>query len=103
MNYIKVFKAIEEEFDSEIALMVIQILTVSQESFNKGRTKYLSEPQKYLRNSFNAIFWEQPEEKQSLAWNLFNTVYDWDIAQEMQGLGGCEVKSFKELLVKKPE
>lgn len=103
MNYIKVFKAIEEEFDSEIALMVIQILTVSQEAFNKRRPKYLSEPQKYLRNSFKDIFWEQPEEKQSIVWNLFNTVYDWCIAQEMQGLGGCEVKAFKELLAKNPE
>ena len=103
MQYIKVFKAIEEEFDSEIALMVIQVLTVAQEAYNKGRAKYLGEPQKYLRKSFKDIFWEQHEEKQSLVWNLFNVVYDWEIAQEMQGLGGCEVESFKELIAKKPE
>lgn len=95
MNYTNVYNAIAEEFSPKLALMVIQILTINMTTkIPKDISTFAGKVEKKARK----LLWEESRADVDLALALVDCVHSWEIGQSMHGLGGCERKSFKELL-----
>ena len=94
MNYSKIYDTIAEEFSPKIALMVVQIITISMTTKIPKDLKLMSKVERKARK----LLWEESRADVDLALALVDCVHSWEIGQSMNGLGGCERKSFKELL-----
>ena len=94
MNYSKIYDTIAEEFSPKIALMVVQIITISMTTKIPKDLKLMSKVERKARK----LLWEESRADIELALELFAVSHDWESRQSMNGLGGCERKSFKELL-----
>jgi hypothetical protein len=99
MNYKKLYDAVNAEFDDEIALSVVQIMTINLTTKPKKKniTGEQSFRDKILKKAKKAL-WELSDDDFDLSVKLWGCVPSWNIRQDMNGLGGCTVKSFKELL-----
>ena len=98
MNFAKLYSAISEEFSPKIALMVVQIVTINMTTkMPKDISTFAEKVEKKARK----LLWEESRADIELALQLFVVCHNWEIGQSMHGLGGCERKSFKELLVTK--
>lgn len=99
MNFKKLYDAVNAEFDAEIALSVVQIMTInlSTKPKKKNMTGEKSFRDKILKKAKKAL-WELSDDDYELAIKLWDCVPSWNLRQDMNGLGGCTVKSFKELL-----
>jgi hypothetical protein len=99
MNYKKLYDAVNAEFDAEIALSVVQIMTInlSTKPNKKNMTGEKSFRDKILKKAKKAL-WELSDDDFDLSVKLWGCVPSWNIRQDMNGLGGCTVKSFSELL-----
>ena len=95
MNFAKLHSAISEEFSPKIALMVVQIVTINMTTkFPEDISRFAEKVEKKARK----LLWEESRADIELALELCTVCHDWEIRQSMNGLGGCERKSFKELL-----
>ena len=99
-DFTRVYNAINEEFDNrDLAMMVVQIYTINlttkvkpKDIINTGRfTDKLIEKSK-------KVLWEYPIDDVELAISLWKCIHSWETRQTMYGIGGCEKKTFKELL-----
>ena len=99
MNFKKLYDAVNADFDAEIALSVVQIMTInlSTKPTKKNMTGEKSFRDKILKKAKKAL-WELSDDDFDLSVKLWGCVPSWNIRQDMNGLGGCTVKSFKELL-----
>ena len=94
MNYSKLYSAIAEEFSPKIALMVLQIVTISMTTKIPKDLNLASKVEKKARK----LLWEESRADIELALKIFECVHSWDTRQSLQGLGGCVTKTFKELM-----
>jgi hypothetical protein len=94
MKYYEIFKAISAEYPEHIALAVIQIYTINLSTKLKLNGKF---EQKIIKKS-NKLLCEMSESDRELSVNLWRVTYEYLTRQSLQGLGGCEVKTFKQLL-----
>ena len=99
-DFTRIYNAINEEFNNpELAMIVVQIYTIHLTTKVKSKdwthAGHLTE--KVIKKS-KKVLWEYPIDDVELAISLWQCVYDWEIGQSMDGLGGCEKKTFKELL-----
>ena len=99
MIYKKIYDAVKAEFNDEIALTVVQILTINlskkikkKDMIVKGifRDKVLTKAKKVL--------WEVDDDTFDLAVKIWDVYPSWNTRQSLHGLGGCTIKTFKELL-----
>jgi hypothetical protein len=99
MNFKKLYDAVNADFDAEIALSVVQIMTInlSTKPSKKNMTGEKSFRDKILKKAKKAL-WELSDDDYELVIKLWGCVPSWNLRQDMNGLGGCTVKSFKELL-----
>lgn len=102
MNFIRIFNQVQLEFDTELAIVVNGIITIQlsrmptmEEINNTGLYE------QNITKQCKEIFWETPKHIFDQAVNIWLIVYDWEIRQDMHGLGGCTIKSLKELLHEK--
>lgn len=98
-NYVKLYDAVKAEFNDEIALSVVQILTINHSVKPKKKdmvTKGLFRD-KILKKS-KKVLWEVDDDTYDLAVKIWDVVPSWETRQEFNGLGGCTIKCFKELL-----
>ena len=102
-DFDRIYNTIAEEFDNPtLALMVVQIYTINlttkvkpKDIINTGRfTDKLIEKSK-------KVLWEYPIDDVELAISLWECIHSWETRQTMHGIGGCEKKTFKELLAEK--
>lgn len=94
------YDAVVSEFeDTELALMVVQAVTVNL-------TTEVLEEDFTTKNSFGTrvedkvrkLLWSYPQHKVDLAIRLWECYHSWDIGKGCAGLGGCVERTFKELL-----
>ena len=101
MKYMRLFEAVQDEFELEIALCVIQISTIQLGL--KPKLKELTGEKSFeerVITKAKKLLWETDSSIVDQAIEVWRVSYDWGVKQSMDGLGGCEKKTFKELLSK---
>jgi hypothetical protein len=101
-DFTKMYDAINLEFGNpELAMMVIQIYTINLTT--KTKLSHLQESGKFtdkVIKKAKKVLWQYSHDDVELAIKLWQCIHIWEIGQSMNGLGGCEKKTFKELLKK---
>jgi hypothetical protein len=94
------YDTVVSEFeDTELALMVVQALTVNlttevlEEDFI-AKGIYSTRVEDKVRK----LLWSYPQHKVDLAIRLWECYHSWTIGRSFAGLGGCVERTFKELL-----
>ena len=99
MNYNKVYDAVAAEYGPEVALAAVQILTVNMTTKIKPKDfKTAGRFTEKIKRKAKDLLWECDPQviQQALAcWEVSNS---WQTRQSLQGMGGCEAKTFKELI-----
>ena len=98
MNFVKIFKTVENEFDSEIALLVclahsinLSLKVTDEDLMLKGNyTKRLNE-------KTHNILWEYPD-KVELVIKIRDAFQSFEMGESFNGLGGCTKKTLKECI-----
>jgi hypothetical protein len=101
MKFMKVWCAVADEFGIEAAVLVSQITTIQMTL--KPTMKELQGVKSFgdrVIKRAKEVLWEEEPERVEQAIDIWRVSHDWQIRQEMAGLGGCEKKTFKELLTK---
>jgi hypothetical protein len=101
MKFMKVWCAVADEFGIEAAVLVSQITTIQMTL--KPTMKELQGVKSFgdrVIKRATEVLWEEDPKRVEQAIDIWRVSYDWQIRQEMAGLGGCEKKTFKELLTK---
>jgi len=99
MKYMRLFEAVHDEFGLDVALCVIQISTIQMSL--KPKLKELTGEKSFEKRVITKakhLLWETDSTIVEQAIEVWRVSYDWGIRQSMNGLGGCEKKTFKELL-----
>lgn len=99
MKYIEMFNAVELEFDTTIALCVVQIYSINlllkpSMAELKGKKSF---EERIIRRA-KALLWEVDGDIVAKSIQIWKQVHDWQSRKTMQGLGGCEYKTFRQLL-----
>jgi hypothetical protein len=100
MRYIDIFKQLTTEgFSEEVALSVIQVVTINitkpiKKRHLYGDRNYADE----IINDAQTLLYGLPVETFEKVIALWNCISEWETRIIMQGIGGCEVKTFKQLL-----
>ena len=87
------------EFNKETAILTIMAtgiatqVQVKDKDFH-GNNSYAKRRNKKIRE----VLWEHPKEKVTLAIDLLDAIYCYEIAKDFDGLGGCKRKTLKECL-----
>ena len=99
-DFTRIYDTIVEEFDNPtLALMVVQIYTINLTT--KIRPKDISHPGRFTEKVIEKskkVLWQSEDSDVELAILLWQCIHSWENRQAMHGLGGCEKKTFKELL-----
>lgn len=101
MKFMKLFEAVADEFDMDVALAVVQIITIQLRL--KPKMKELTGEKSFEERVITKakdVLWETDSSIVEQAIQVWRVTHDWDVRQTMAGLGGCEKKTFKELLTK---
>ena len=96
MNYNKLYAAVKEEYSEDIALSVciaysIHMQTDIEDEDLTESGRYHKRVEENIRN----VLWENDDI--DLIIDIESRVYTWEICQEMDGLGGCKAKLFKDI------
>ena len=99
MKFMKVWCAVADEVGIETAVLVIQITTIqlALKPTKKEMQGVKSFGDRVIKRA-KEVLWDEDPKRVEQAIDLWRVSYDWQIRQEMAGLGGCEKKTFKELL-----
>jgi GTPase Era involved in 16S rRNA processing len=98
---LNVFKAINEEFDEKIAISVVQVITINSTlKLRDSEWSVAGQRVKRITKRARKVLFELNDDEFHLVMSLLDVSHDWKNKQSLQGLGGCEVKTFKELLGK---
>lgn len=89
MNYNRLYAAVKEEYSEDIALSVCIAFSIHMQ------TKIEEEYQKRIEENIRDVLWEN--DNIDLIIDLESRVYQWDISNSLNGLGGCKPKLFKEI------
>ena len=99
MNYNKFYDAVAAEYGPEVALAAVQILTVNMTTKIKPKDfKTAGRFTEKIKRKAKDLLWECDPQviQQALAcWEVSNS---WQTRQSLQGMGGCEAKTIKELV-----
>jgi hypothetical protein len=100
MEHLRIFNAIKADFGEQIALSVCQInaICLTTKVKRKDIGSHGGSFAERVTKKATKLLWESSPEELELALALWGCVHDWEIKQSLDGLGGCEKKTFKELL-----
>ena len=103
MNYTKLYSEIESEFNHDIALLSITAIAIhlSITPSKKDITIKGHFGQKIYKKITQTLW----EHKDSLETVLYITAvfYDYDLKKSLNGIGGCQAKSFTQLITELKE
>jgi hypothetical protein len=103
MKYIDIFKQlISEGFSEEVALSVVQVITIN--IIKPIKKKHLSGDRDYaseIISDAKLLLWKLPIETFTEIITLCSCISEWETRMSIQGIGGCKVKTFKQLLDEK--
>lgn len=97
MNHIEIFNAIKADFGEEVALSACLINSINLTMKVKKKDWTSSNREERITKKARKLLWELSDEDFSLAMIIWDLIYDWEVKQTLDGLGGCETKTFKEL------
>ena len=105
MNYTKLYSEIESEFNHDIALLSITAIAIHL-SINPSK-KDITVKGHFGQKIYKKItqtLWEH-DYKDNLETVLYITAvfYDYDLCKSLNGLGGCQAKSFTQLITELKE
>lgn len=100
MNYKKLYSAVKDEYSDDIALSVciayaIHMNTEIEDEDLTESARYHKRFHKRVEEQIRYVLCE--DDNIDLIIDLESKVYTWEICQEMDGLGGCKAKLFKEI------
>lgn len=86
------FNAIQLDYGLHIAILATQLhaIQMTMKIHKVDRTRILKK--------FSKLTWEVSAETTDLAIKVWDVLYDWEISQSLDGVGGCEKKTIKELV-----
>ena len=99
MKYNEILKAISTEFNEDVALCVVQIMTIQMSL--KPKLKELTGEKSFENRVITLakdVLWETDNDIFEQAIQVWRVTHDCEIRNSMHGLGGCEKKTFKQLL-----
>lgn len=99
MNYNKFYDAVAAEYGPEVALATIQILTINMTT--KIKLKDLKTAGRFtekIKRKVKDLLWEYDPQIIQQAFACWEVSYAWQTRQSLQGMGGCEAKTIKELV-----
>lgn len=96
MNYNRLYAAVKEEYSEDIALSVCIAFSIHMQTDIEDED--LTESgryQKRIEENIRDVLWEN--DNIDLIIDIESRVYEWDISNSLNGLGGCIPKLFKEI------
>ena len=99
MEYTKLYYAVAADYGPEVALATIQILTISMTT--KTKLKDLKTAGRFtekIKRKVKDLLWECDPQIIQQAFACWEVSNSWQTRQSLQGMGGCEAKTFKELI-----
>ena len=99
MNYNKFYDAVAAEYGPEVALAAVQILTVNMTT--KIKPKCLKTTGRFtekIKRKVKDLLWECDPQIIQQAFACWEVSHSWQTRQSLQGMGGCEAKTIKELV-----
>lgn len=101
---VEMFREIEREFSTQHAIAAFQMRSIAASmKFNKynlfdgeSACKYKADRDKKIKRAFKGYSSQFVQE----CLNIYNAMYEWEIANNFDGLGGCTKKTFTELVEK---
>jgi len=95
----KVYKQVELEFDSTIALEVCLVLTIDLITKITKKDFPIENhfPDKILKK-INMLLSDSPPDRVDLVLKIWSVVHEWLMSEEFEGFGGCEKKTIKKLI-----
>ena len=100
MSHLQIFNAIKADFSAEIALSVCQIHAINLTIKAKQKDLVSGNRTRRVEKRAKKLLWRLADEDFTLVIGLWGLIHDWETRQAMHGLGGCEKKTFLELLQK---
>lgn len=99
MKYIELFNQVQSEFDTEIALCVVQIYSINLLlKPNMAELKGKKSFEERIIKRAKKLLWEVDADIVERSIQIWKQVHDWQTRKTMQGFGGCEYKTFRQLL-----
>ena len=100
MNYKKLYDAVKDEYSDDIALSVciaysIHMQTDIEDEDLTESGRYQKRYHKRVEENIREVLWENDDI--DLIIDIESRVYTWQVCQEMDGLGGCTPKLFKDI------
>jgi hypothetical protein len=100
MDYKDIFDQVRKEFgDEELALMVAIALCINLTT--KPKRKDLTIKGRFserVEKRIKETLWKHDKDKLEQALSIYRVLYDFEISNALDGLGGCKKKTLKELL-----
>ena len=104
MNYKDIFTNVMAEFDDEeLALIVVQIVTLNIAKKYKSRHIEKSSYTKELLNKVAKVLWGYDADKLALGIAIWEVYHIFDARMSLDGSGGCEKTTIKKLLDEKQQ
>lgn len=98
MNFVKIFKTVENEFDSETAILVCIACSIN---ITLGiNIDDITDPgtfTKRLNEKTTDVLWEYPD-KTELVIQIRDALQSFEMGESFNGLGGCTKKTLKECM-----
>lgn len=105
MKYYDLFNdIINEGYSSEVALSVIQIMTINM--YKKVKKSHIKKPGTFRHEIIvesKEMLYESSEGVVDDAIRIWDVLYDYEIRKDFNGIGGCEKKTIRELILTKKE
>ena len=99
MKFQELFNQVQSEFDTEIALCVVQIYSINL-LLKPKVAEMIGEKsfEERIIKKAKKLLWEIDPSVIEQSIKIWKQVHNWESRKTMQGLGGCEYKTFKQLL-----
>jgi len=99
MKFNELFNQVRFEFDTETALCVVQIYSINlllkpKVSEMMGEKSF----EERIIKKAKKLLWESDPSVIEQSIKIWKQVHNWESRKTMQGLGGCEYKTFRQLL-----
>ena len=94
------YDAVVSEFnDTELALMVVQVVTVNLTTeISEDDLCITGQLASKIEDKVRKLLWQSPQHKVDLAIRLWKCYYSWEVGRTCAGIGGCVERTFKDLL-----
>ncbi len=98
MNNLKTYKNILKEYDEDIALnaTILIGINVALTPTNIEMVTHGLYTER-LNKLWDSVLWELPEDTRKICKRIAAVHHDYEISHEMDGLGGCVPKTYREL------